>query len=131
MVVDLRDGQLLYAGAVLFPEGAPYAGDANITGWLRVLNALIVETPEALVPLRGPAQTPRQIRSQRDSLAWMRGQIEFGFIEQMTSDEIPAFVLEAEKLTRYFSEKDPFLDTLIGKVLQETVDTRKRRGLDY
>jgi hypothetical protein len=70
------------------------------------------------------------VRALRDALAWMRGQVEYGFTERVKLEDIPARVLATPGMAQHFdlSASPPFVQLLIEQVLAESVEHRRKRG---
>jgi glyoxylase-like metal-dependent hydrolase (beta-lactamase superfamily II) len=82
-VVWLPQERTLFSGDLVEFDATPYAGDAYFKDWPHTLDKLAALKPLALVPGRGPALTsPEQVaaglRSTRDFIADVRGQVEAG-----------------------------------------------------
>jgi glyoxylase-like metal-dependent hydrolase (beta-lactamase superfamily II) len=82
-VVWLPQERTLFSGDLVEFDATPYAGDAYFNDWPHTLDKLAALNPLALVPGRGPAlKTPEQVatglRSTRDFIADVRGQVEAG-----------------------------------------------------
>jgi glyoxylase-like metal-dependent hydrolase (beta-lactamase superfamily II) len=82
-VVWLPQERTLFSGDLVEFDATPYAGDAYFKDWPHTLDKLAALEPLALVPGRGPALTsPEQVaaglRSTRDFIADVRGQVEAG-----------------------------------------------------
>jgi glyoxylase-like metal-dependent hydrolase (beta-lactamase superfamily II) len=82
-VVWLPQERTLFSGDLVEFDATPYAGDAYFNDWPHTLDKLAALKPLALVPGRGPAlKTPEQVaaglRSTRDFIADVRGQVEAG-----------------------------------------------------
>jgi glyoxylase-like metal-dependent hydrolase (beta-lactamase superfamily II) len=131
LMVLLPNQNILYAGAVLFPDRNPYAAAASAGGWLGVLNHISKIQPAVVIPLRGEPLDVRSVRVERDSLAWVRGQVELGFIEQVPPEQLTDWVLESEELGRHFDRdaSPSFVRILIDRVVEDAVEHRKKRGL--
>jgi glyoxylase-like metal-dependent hydrolase (beta-lactamase superfamily II) len=82
-VVWLPQERTLFSGDLVEFDATPYAGDAYFNDWPHTLDKLAALNPLALVPGRGPAlKTPEQVaaglRSTRDFIADVLGQVEAG-----------------------------------------------------
>ncbi len=130
LMVLLPNQNILYAGAILFPDRNPYAADADVGGWLSVLNHIAKLRPARAIPLRGEPLDVRQVRMQRDSLAWLRGRVELGFIDRVPADRLTDWVLDSDELGEHFDlQAEPsFLRGLIDRVVADAVTERKKRG---
>jgi glyoxylase-like metal-dependent hydrolase (beta-lactamase superfamily II) len=131
MMVLLPNQNILYCGAVLFPDRNPYGGEADIGGWLSTLNHMAKMNPALAIPLRGEPLDVRRIRVERDALAWVRGQIDLGFVDGVAPERITDWVLDSEDLERHFdADASPsFLRSVIDRALEEAIRARKKRGL--
>lgn len=131
MLLYLPKHDLLYTGGILALDRNPFAGDANVGGWLGVLNNISKQAPKIVVSLHGPAVDVQAIRAQRDAFAWMRGQVEAGFLEDLPLEEIPKRVLQTPGIEQYFDAKaqPSFLALFVKQVLEESVQQRRKRGL--
>ena len=131
MMVLLPNQNILYCGAVLFPDRNPYGGDADVGGWLSTLNHIAKLNPALAIPLRGEPMDARRVRIARDTLAWVRGQIDMGFVDRIAPERMTDWVLELEDLSRHFdADASPsFVRTVIDRALEEAIRERKKRGL--
>jgi len=122
---------VLWAGAVLFPDRNPYAGDANVGGWVATLNHIAKLQPAVVVPQRGDPLDTRGVRLQRDALAWVRGQVELAFIDGVPPEQIPDRILGSDELATHFDPDaaPPFLRILFQQAVDEAVAERRKRGL--
>lgn len=134
MLVQLPVENIIYGGAVVFADRNPYAAGGQIGGWLGALNNIAKTAPAAVVPLRGPALDARELRVLRDSFAWLRGRVELGFIEGLTAEELPDWVLQdPEELGRQFDleARPSFVMSVIDQAVEDAVQARRKRGLPY
>jgi glyoxylase-like metal-dependent hydrolase (beta-lactamase superfamily II) len=131
IIVSLPDAGILWAGAISFPDRNPYGRDASIGGWVATLNQLAKMAPKVVVPSRGEPLDGRGVRVQRDSLAWLRGQIEQAFVDRVPAAEIADRVLRADDLSQYFdtAAAPSFLRVLTEVAVEEAVVERRKRGL--
>lgn len=131
LLVHLADADLTYAGGLLFADRNPYAADASISGWLGALNQLSREAPRTVVGIRGPALDVAGVRRMRDAFAWLRGQVENGFIEQHPLERIVEEVLANEGLGERFdlAATPSHVALLVDRVLAESVEHRRKRGV--
>lgn len=131
LLVFLPNQNVYFAGALTFPDGNPYGVGANVGGWLSTLNYLVKSGAALFIPLRGEPLDARGVRRSRDAFAWLRGQVELGFIEQVTPERIPGWVLESEDLASHFdtAASPSFLRGLIEQVVEEALQQRRKRGL--
>ena len=131
IIVSVAQAGILWAGAISFPDRNPYARDGNVGGWIATLNQIAKMEPKIVVPSRGDPLDARDVRVQRESLAWLRGQIEQAFVDRVPAAEIPDRVLRAEELSRYFdtAAAPSFLRVLTEVALDEALLERHKRGL--
>ena len=131
MMVLLPNQNILFCGAVLFSDRNPYAGEAVVGGWLSTLNHIAKLNPAQAIPLRGEALDARQVRVLRDALAWVRGQIDLGFVERIAPEQMTDWVLESERASKHFDlDASPsFVRTVIDRALEEAIFQRRKRGL--
>lgn len=131
MLVYLPGSDSLHVGSLLFSHGNPYAEDATMRSWLDALNSISTRKPARIVGLRGPAVDIRAIRHNRDAFAWLRGQIDHAFIEQIPPERILQHVLDLPQLPDYFDPQatPSFLPGVIDRVLDEAITNRRKRGL--
>lgn len=132
LVVYVPAHKLLYVGGLLAQDRNPYAAaDADVGGWVAVLNQISKEAPDTVVALHGPAVGIQGIRTQRDALAWVRGQVEGGFIDQIPLEGIPQHVLQTPGIESRFdlTASPSFVQALVERVLEESVEQRRKRGI--
>lgn len=72
-VLDRTSG-VLFAGALVTLDVIPDAHDADIDGWLAMLDAMRRAQPRVVVPGRGPVGEPQRIEEMADYLAALRAQ---------------------------------------------------------
>lgn len=132
-LVQLPVQNIIFAGALLFPDRNPYASDARIGGWLATLNNIAKTTPAAVIPLRGPALDAREVRALRDSFAWLRGRVDLGFVEGFNAQRVPGWLLDSDELADYFDTgaRPSFVSGVIAQAVEEAVEERRKRGLPY
>jgi len=130
MVVHVPRADVLYTGALFFPDGNPYAEGANISRWIGHLNSVLREGPKIVVGLRGPAGDLAAVRRQRDSLAWVHSEVEELFIDVRDTAEIETRVLARPEMARRFDlEASPsFAPLLVRQIIAESVNHREKRG---
>lgn len=128
--VYLPAAGVLYVGGLAVGDGNPYGVDADVGRWLGLLNAIIVDAPRFVVGLRGPAADVRPLIALRDALAWLRGQVEEGFIDRLPPEETIARVLADPGLRERFAVDDEpsFLPDLVRRVVEEGIGQRRKRG---
>ena len=131
MMVLLPNQNIIYCGALLFADRNPYAGDADVGGWLSTLNHIAKLNPAVAIPLRGESLDARQVRVLRDALAWVRGQIALGFVDRVAPEKMTDWVLESEDASKHFDlDATPFfVRTVIDRALEEAIEQRRKRGL--
>jgi glyoxylase-like metal-dependent hydrolase (beta-lactamase superfamily II) len=131
LLVFLPNQNILYCGALLFPDRNPYAADGDVGGWLSALNHIAKMNPAVAIPLRGEVLDARQVRELRDALAWVRGQIDLGFVDHVAPEQMTEWVLESDDAASYFDlDASPsFARTVIDQALEEAIAQRKKRGL--
>jgi cyclase len=131
LLVQLPRQQIIYAGALLALDRNPYAAHANVAGWLSALNNIAKSRPSIVVPLHGPASPLLALRAQRDGFAWLRGQIDLAFVNELKAPEITDSILKVEDLAERFdtAAEPSFLRGLIDQAVAEAVEQRKKRGL--
>jgi glyoxylase-like metal-dependent hydrolase (beta-lactamase superfamily II) len=131
MMVLLPNQNILYCGALLFPDRNPYGGEADVGGWLSTLNHIAKLNPALAIPLRGKPMDARQVRGERDALAWVRGQIDMGFVNRIAPERMTDWVLDSEGRSRHFDvDVSPsFVRTVIDRAVEEAIVQRKKRGL--
>ena len=132
LLVRWNAGSSYYAGPLAFADRNPYADPvhSDLTGWLAALNTFSTNRPEKIVPQYGKTLDVGQLRKLRDGLAWIRGEVEFAFVEQTPPDEIVTLVLESEKFPRYFdaSASPQLVRSVIERAVAESLEQRKKRS---
>jgi glyoxylase-like metal-dependent hydrolase (beta-lactamase superfamily II) len=129
--VILPASRIAYLGPVLFRDRNPYAGDADIPGWLGTFNGILAGWEvETLVPLHGGPATKDDVRPMRDAFAWLRGQIAEGFVEGVAPEAIPSWVVARPGFEEYFDrEAEPaFHELLVERALDSALAERAKRG---
>jgi len=131
MMVLLPNQNIVYCGAVLFPDRNPYGGEADVGGWVSTLNHIAKTNPALAIPLRGEPLDARRVRVERDALAWVRGEVDRGFVNRVAPERMTDWVLESEDLSRHFdADASPsFLRSVIDRAVEEAIRNRKKRGL--
>lgn len=128
MLVRLSEPNLLHVGALL--DANPYAADANLDRWIVILNGLAREGTSGFITLRGPLLTVEDLRRQRDAMAWLVGQVEYGFVDRPPIDELRRDVLEAPGTSERFDTDSAgsFLPLLVDRAIEEAAASRRKRG---
>jgi glyoxylase-like metal-dependent hydrolase (beta-lactamase superfamily II) len=131
MLLYMPELDLLYMGGLVAQNRNPFAGDANVGSWLALLNNISKQSPKIVVSLHGPVMDVQAVRAQRDAFAWVRGQVESGFLEDLPLERIRQHVLEAPGVDQYFDAqaRPSFFPVLVEQVLEESVENRRKRGL--
>ena len=131
LLIQLPDRRIIYAGALAFVDRNPYVGAGSVSGWLGALNHLSKLDPALVVPLHGAPIDARGVRTLRDTLGWVRGQVEIGFIDQLPPDRIAERVLASAEIDRHFDMKTApvFARGLVQAAVDEALDQRRKRGL--
>ena len=82
------------------------------------------------VPLRGPVADSLEIRRQRDSLAWVRAEIEAAFVDLATAEEVAARILASPSRERYFAAdaRPSFLPAVVDRALRDAIEYRRKTG---
>jgi glyoxylase-like metal-dependent hydrolase (beta-lactamase superfamily II) len=124
MLVRVPGHDVFFAGALLFPDRRPYAGDSSVGTWMAALNHFVRQSPRVLVPLRGAIVTREELRRERDALAWLRGQIENGLTERWPHERIREHVLQLPGTAERFAIDSPFLEPLIDRATRQAADNR-------
>jgi glyoxylase-like metal-dependent hydrolase (beta-lactamase superfamily II) len=68
IVIYAPDTKTLFAGDILFTGFHPYMGDADIAGWIKVLDHIASLDVAAIVPGHGPLSTKKDILEMREYL---------------------------------------------------------------
>ena len=132
LLVRVADDDVIYVGALLFPNGDPYAGqdprDSDIARWTGQLSQLVRQHPQKLVPLRGPVIGFDEVRRQRNALSWLQAQVDDGVADDLPLEQVRDRILAAESIAEHFDVDSPFLLSFIDKAIDEVViDHRKRQ----
>lgn len=129
--VRLPEDQVSFVGPIIFePKTVPYSNVADIGAWISTLNRLLSRREVGCIPRVGAPATRQAIQLNRDAFAWLRGHIESAFLKRTPVVEIPAYVLNADKLEEYFGRDDrDRLEVLIQQALSEAIRERKKRGI--
>ncbi len=131
MLIVLPKADIVYAGSLLPLDRNPYSEDADIGGWVKALNRIAGMAPALVVPLRGPAVEPMELRRRRDGFAWLRGQVEECFINQINPHRMPQHILALPDAAKYFDlEAEPsFLEGMVMRSAEEGIEHRRKRGV--
>jgi len=133
LMLKMAHVELLYVGGLIFTDRNPYGKDASVQFWLGSLNHMISERPKFVVGLRGPPLGRSDLIAQRDALAWVRGQVEAGFMKLLPLNVIEDRVLAMEGIEKRFDvDADPsFVETVIRVVVEESAEERRKRGRPF
>jgi hypothetical protein len=73
----------------------------------------------------------RIVRERRDSIAWLRGQVEKEFAEKIHPARMAERILSFPDTAKYFDlEAEPFfVPDMIERVIEEAIEQRRKRGL--
>ncbi len=74
LMLFVEEDRLLFAGDLLFSGRVPFVGNADSSGWLRAMDAMIALDPKVVVPGHGPASRDvgRDLTLTRDYLLHLR-----------------------------------------------------------
>ena len=126
MLVRLPSQQLTFAGSVLAPDRAPYAGDAAVLSWISGLNQLVHDGDRVLIPLHGPPLDVAAVRVQRDAFAWLSGAVEAALSDQVPLDAIRDRVLANDGLAQRFVVDSPYLGEFIERTARQAAEVRRK-----
>jgi glyoxylase-like metal-dependent hydrolase (beta-lactamase superfamily II) len=131
MLIDFPKAEIIYAGALVPLDRNPYSEDADIGGWLNALNRISRMKPVLVVPLRGEAVDPAEMRLRRDDFAWLRGQVEECFINGINPYRMPQHILALPDAAKHFdiAAEPSFLEGMIMRSVEEGIAQRKKRGI--
>jgi glyoxylase-like metal-dependent hydrolase (beta-lactamase superfamily II) len=124
LLVRVPGHDVFFLGGLIFPDGRPYAGDSQISSWMSALNHFVRQAPRVMVPLRGPVIGVAELREQRNALAWLRGQVEYGLSERWAHEEIRERILAMPEIEGRFATDSPFLAPFIDRAVQQAVADR-------
>jgi hypothetical protein len=113
-------------GAIVFPDGVAYGGDAQIGAWLSAMNHFVRVPPRGVIPLHGAIIGEDELRRERDALAWLRGQVEYGLGLRLAWEEIRSRVLKDDGLAARFAVDSPFLPGLLDRMIAQGAATRDK-----
>jgi cyclase len=131
MIVVLPGEKIIYAGSLLPADRNPFAMYAHVGGWLNALNKIAKAAPNLVLPSRGSAVDARIVRQRAEGLAWLRGQVEEAFVQQINTARMPEKILALPDTSKYFDlDAEPsYLQGLVERVVEEAVEHRRKRGL--
>jgi glyoxylase-like metal-dependent hydrolase (beta-lactamase superfamily II) len=132
---------VLAVGDLAFIDGAPYAADARISGWIDQLNHIMTVAPRRVLALRGAPVEVGQVRTQRNALEWLQKRVDEALAdaspedfedEETQNETIRGVVLDSPGFDRHFDRRASaeILQGLIDKVIEETREQRRRLGLE-
>jgi glyoxylase-like metal-dependent hydrolase (beta-lactamase superfamily II) len=124
LLVRVPGHDVFFLGGLIFPDGRPYAGDAQISSWMSALNHFVRQAPRVMVPLRGPVIGIAELREQRNALAWLRGHVENGLTEGWAHEEIRERILAMPEIEERFATDSPFLAPFIDRAVQQALADR-------
>jgi cyclase len=132
LLVSVPDSGILAVGHLVTLDRNPYPQDANLHGWMIVLNDLEDFGAKRFVALEGPSMEPREALVLRDSLLWVQGQVAQLFVDRVPPGTMPDRVAEAPGGSKLFdtSASPSYLRELAGAAVREAEADRKKRGLD-
>ena len=130
LLVSIPDTGIYAVGGLVSPDRNPYAGDANGEEWLITLNQIASLAPRVVVPLRGPVLGATDVRIQRDSMAWVRGQLTQGYVDALPSEKIPDTVMASPSLSQFFdvTASPSFVRGVVVRIFREMEEERRRKG---
>jgi len=133
---------VLAVGDIAFNDGAPYAVDSRISGWVDQLNHVMTIAPRRVVALRGAPVEVGQIRTQRNALEWLQKRVDEVLAEQASTgglddeesqnEAIRGVVLDSPGFDRHFvrGANAEILQGLIDRAIVEAREERRRLGLE-
>ena len=129
--VELESASAIVVGGLLTADRNPFGSDGNVQNWVAVLNDLQREDIHVYVPASGPTLGIVEIRRLRDALAWARGRVQEAFTQLVPREKIVDEVLADPMAARQFdlAATPSFARSLVQRVVEETLDARRRRGL--
>lgn len=130
MLIELPRTGILHTGGLLTGDGNPYASDADLQAWTATLTHLIKNAPPRIVGVRGPVLGLDDLQRERDALAWLAGNVEQGFIDQLTLPALRSRILALPGLGERFNRnaRPSFLEQLVERAVEEAADHRRKRG---
>lgn len=133
VIVRIEAEGFYYVGSMVSTDRNPFADveHSNLRAWVNSLNSLSLLRPEMIVPLSGEAIDADALRTFRDSLTWVVGQVENAFIEGIHVDEVVSFAMDSPKLGEFFDlEADPsFVTTLFETARKGAAAQRRKRDI--
>ena len=132
LVIHVPEANLHYVGALLDGDlAAPMPTIGDTGKWAAMLNLLIARDAPIYIGRQGPPIDNLTLRRYRDGVAWIRGQIEYGFIKHVPVETIVARILEDPEFGSYFA-LDLSPDggkTVVQKTIDEVLAFRATRGM--
>lgn len=130
LAVVLPSQKIAYVGSTLFARDNPYPGGGRIAAWIGALNQLYRTEWTTYIPLRGSTLDKAAVNRDRDSLAWLRGQVSLAFAEGIEPDAMAEYLATRPDTPKYFSpsSEPSFLRLFTGQAVEETIDERRKRG---
>jgi glyoxylase-like metal-dependent hydrolase (beta-lactamase superfamily II) len=131
LVVDVAAADLSAVGSLLFEDRNPWAGTANVGGWIAQMNNLASSGRARFVPLHGPPVTAQTVRKDRETLAWTRGEIDAAFVDRTPVEQMPARILASPRATDHFDlgASPSFARGVVEQAVREAVAQRRKFGL--
>jgi glyoxylase-like metal-dependent hydrolase (beta-lactamase superfamily II) len=132
LLVEIPSADLMAAGSLLFKDRNPWAGTASIGGWIGHLSNLVSSGRGTFLPLQGPPVDAQEVRSQRDTFAWARGEIDAAFVDRTPATEIPARILASSRAATYFdlAASPSFARGVLEQAVREAQAQRRKFGLE-
>lgn len=131
LLVFLPAEGIVAAGDLVFPDRSPWAGSARVSGWLAQLNQMVSLAPRRIVPLRGGAIGVDAVRTERNALQWLTGEVADLLADGEAPEAIPSLVRAQPRLAQHFAVGDAErIDVLIRRVVEEERERRRQNGLE-
>ena len=91
---------------------------------------MLGESHARIAGFQGPATDPNPLRKQRDSLAWLNGQVESSFMDRLPLEKIVERALTAPGGAERFdlSASPSFYEGLVRQAVRESVELRRKRN---
>ncbi len=123
-VIHLPQDGILFSGDLLFARHHAFIADADLPGWLRVLEKFAILNPQTVVPGHGRLSTMTELRQQADYLRVLQQTID-AFIQSGKPEEALAEVILPEPFSSYQPD-DTLLYSLrdLFRRMQKKVDTQ-------